>query len=161
MTPHAAYMQTLGLETLQPRYAVHEANARKVAEGLESFISDLEKEGRIQPGEMSVCWPGLESNPYHDLAKEQFEGHYSAMITLTLPDEESCFRFIDGLKTVRRATNLFDNRTLAIHPASTIFGTIDAATRAEMDVSDRLIRLSIGLEDSDDLLADIKQAMTR
>ncbi|MDE5842629.1 MAG: PLP-dependent aspartate aminotransferase family protein [Muribaculaceae bacterium] len=159
MSPHAAYMQTLGLETLRARYTVHEDNARKVAEGLEDIIADMERSGKVEQGSMSVCWPGLESNPYHELAKRQFGGHYSAMLTLTLPDEESCFRFIDKLKTIRRATNLFDNRSLAIHPASTIFGTIDAATRAAMDVSDRLIRLSIGLEDSADLLADLKQAL--
>ena len=159
MSPHAAYMQTLGLETLEARYAVHEANARKVAEGLEAYIAKLENDGKLRPGEMGVCWPGLESNPYHELAKRQFGGHYSAMVTLTLPDEESCFRFIDKLQTIRRATNLFDNRSLAIHPASTIFGTIDPETRVQMDVSDRLIRLSIGLEDSRDLLADIYRAI--
>lgn len=159
MAPHAAYMQTLGLETLRARYAVHEENARRVAEGLQKMIDEKLASGEINEGEMSVCWPGLEANPYHELAKRQFGGHYSAMITLTLPDEESCFRFIDNLKTVRRATNLFDNRSLAIHPASTIFGTIDAATRASMDVSDRLIRLSIGLEDADDILSDLINAI--
>lgn len=147
MSAHAAYMQTLGLETLQARYEVHERNARAVAEALKDIDG------------VEVCWPGLEDNPYHDLARKQFGGRYSAMLTLTLPSEEACFRFIDALKLVRRATNLFDNKTLAIHPASTIFGTIDAATRAEMDVSDRLIRLSIGLEDPEDLIADLKAAI--
>lgn len=148
MSPHAAYMQTLGLETLMARYDVHERNARKIAEALREI-----------PG-VEVCWPGLEDNPYHELAKSQFGGRYSAMLTLTLPSEEACFRFIDRLKLIRRATNLFDNKTLAIHPASTIFGTIDAATRAEMDVSDRLIRLSIGLEDADDIIEDLRQALS-
>lgn len=147
MTPHAAYMQTLGLETLPVRYDRHESNARALAEGLRD-VEDIE-----------ICWPGLPDNPYHDLAKRQFGGRYSAMMTLTLPSEEACFRFIDNLKLIRRATNLFDNKSLAIHPASTIYGTIDPATRAEMDVSDRLIRLSVGLEDPADLLADIKQAL--
>lgn len=147
MTPHAAYMQTLGLETLAARYEVHERNARRIAEGLRDI-----------PG-VEVCWPGLEDNPYHELAKRQFGGRYSAMLTLTLPSQEDCFRMIDGLKIVRRATNLFDNKTLAIHPASTIFGTIDAATRAEMDVSDRLIRISVGLEDAEDILSDIISAL--
>lgn len=147
MSPHAAYMQTLGLETLPARYEVHERNARVIAEAL-----------RDMPG-VDVCWPGLEDNPYHEAAKSQFGGRFSAMMTLTLPSETACFKFIDALKLVHRATNLFDNRTLAIHPASTIFGTIDPATRASMDVSDRLIRLSVGLEDPDDIIADLKQAL--
>lgn len=149
MSPHAAYMQTLGLETLAARYEVHERNARHIAEGLRDM------EG------VEVCWPGLEDNPYHELAKKQFGGRYSAMLTISLPSEEACFRMIDALQLVRRATNLFDNRTLAIHPASTIFGTIDAETRRQMDVSDRLIRLSVGLEDADDILADLRSAISK
>lgn len=149
MSPHAAYMQTLGLETLAARYEVHDRNARHIAEGLRHI------EG------VEVCWPGLEDNPYHKLAKKQFGGRYSAMMTISLPSEEACFRMIDALQLVRRATNLFDNRTLAIHPASTIFGTIDAETRRKMDVSDRLIRLSVGLEDADDILADLRSAISK
>lgn len=149
MTPHAAYMQTLGLETLQARYDVQEANAMAVARAME------------KRGDIGVCYPGLETNPYHTLAKEQFGGRYSAMLTLTLPSKEACFRFIDELQLVRRATNLFDNKTLAIHPASTIFGTLDDATREEMDVSDRLIRLSVGLENPEDVIADLNQALDK
>lgn len=147
MTPHAAYMQTLGLETLDARYERQERNTRRVAEGLRGMTG------------VTVDWPGLADNPYHELATRQFGGRYGAMLTITLPSEEACFRMIDALRLVRRATNLFDNRTLAIHPASTIFGTIDPATRREMDVSDCLIRLSVGLEDPDDILADLRQAI--
>ncbi|MDE5924338.1 MAG: PLP-dependent aspartate aminotransferase family protein [Muribaculaceae bacterium] len=148
MTPHAAYMQTLGLETLDARYAVHERNARAIAEGLSAI------EG------VKVNWPGLPDNPWHEIATRQFGGRYGAMLTLELPSEEDCFRMIDRLRIVRRATNLFDNRTLAIHPASTIFGTIDAATRESMDVSPRIVRISVGLEDPEDILADLRQAIT-
>lgn len=147
MTPHAAYMQTLGLETLDARYAVHESNALRVAQEL-SRREDVE-----------VCYPGLPDNPFHQLCRAQFGDRYGAMLTLALPSEEACFRFIDNLKLVKRATNLFDNKTLAIHPHSTIFGTIDRPTRKKLDVSDRLIRLSIGLENADDILADINQAL--
>ena len=149
MTPHAAYMQTLGLETLATRYEAQEANALKVASVLD---------GR---GDIEVCYPGLPSNPYHTLAREQFGGRFGAMLTLTLPSKEVCFRFIDELQLVRRATNLFDNKTLAIHPASTNFGTLDDATREAMDVSDRLIRLSIGLEAPEDILADLNRALDK
>lgn len=147
MSPHAAYMQTLGLETLEARYEKQESNTRKVAEALAAR------------GDVEVCWPGLENNPYHDITKRQFGGKYGCMITLSLPSEDACFKFIDALELVRRATNLFDNKTLAIHPASTIFGTIDMETRKQMDVSERLIRLSIGLEDTDDIIDDLSRAI--
>ncbi|MDE6447954.1 MAG: PLP-dependent aspartate aminotransferase family protein [Muribaculaceae bacterium] len=147
MTPHAAYMQTLGMETLSTRYEAQERNAMAVATALS------------QRPEVKVCYPGLPDNPYHELAARQFGGHFGAMLTLTLPSQEACFRMIDALKLVRRATNLFDNRSLAIHPASTIFGTIDADTRRAMDVSELLIRLSIGLENPADVIADLNQAL--
>lgn len=151
MTPHAAYMQTLGLETLPARYELQESNTKKVAEALAEIAKEI-------PG-MEVCWPGLPDNPWHEIAKKQFGDRYGCMLTLSLPSEEACYKFIDSLKLVKRATNLFDNKSLAIHPYSTIFGTIDIPTRKEMDVSERLIRLSIGLEDPDDIIADISQAI--
>ena len=81
------------------------------------------------------------------------------MITMELESREACVSFINRLRLIRRATNLFDNKTLAIHPASTIFGQFTEAQRREMDVKDTTIRLSIGLEDTDDLLEDIGQAL--
>ena len=147
MTPHAAYMQTLGMETLAVRYDAQERNAAEVARAMAAR------------GDVEVCWPGLPGNPFHHLASRQFGGRFGAMLTLTLPSEEACFRCIDALQLVRRATNLFDNKSLAIHRSRTFFGTIDEATRREMDVSDRLIRLSIGLEDPDDITADLNRAL--
>lgn len=147
MSTHPAYMQTLGLETLQARYSVHQANALYLAQQLSEI-----------PG-VEVCYPGLPDNPYHEICKRQFDGNYSAMLTISLPSEEACYRFIDNLKVVKRATNLFDNRTLAIHPYSTIFGPIPKETRLAMDVSPRLIRLSVGLEDADDILDDLRDAI--
>lgn len=149
LNPHAAYMQTLGLETLQARYEMQETNAMAVAKAME------ETEG------VEVCYPGLESNRWHEACRRQYGGRYSAMLTISLPDEEACTRFIDSLKLVKRATNLFDNRSLAIHPYSTIFGTLTPEQRKAMDVSERLIRLSIGLEDPADIIADLRQAIAK
>lgn len=149
MTPHAAYMQTLGLETLAVRYAAQERNAQLVAEALAQM-----------PG-VEVCYPGLLSNPWHEICRRQFGGHYSAMLTVSLPTEEACYRMIDELQLVKRATNLFDNRTLAIHPYSTIFGTLPPEKRHAMDVSERLIRLSVGLENPQDIIADLRQAIEK
>ena len=148
MTPHVAYMHTIGLETLDARYRLQSANALALAQRL-----------RTLPAVKRVNYVGLEDNPYYQLACSQFGDTAGAMITIDLADEEACFRFINRLQLIRRATNLFDNKTLAIHPASTIFGNFTSAERKEMDVLDTTIRLSIGLEDVDDLFDDIAQAL--
>lgn len=148
MTPHVAYMQTLGLETLQARYAMQSANTLALAERLRSL-----------PAIRKVSYVGLPDNPYHELAVSQFGPTAGCMLTIDLADEAACFRFINCLKLIYRATNLFDNKSLAIHPSSTIFGNFSAAERAAMDVLDTTIRLSVGLECVDDLFEDIRQAL--
>ena len=145
MTPQAAYMQTLGLETLDVRYQRQAGNALWLAQELSKVVK--------------VNYVGLDSNPYHALAQQQFGPTAGAMFTIDLESKEACFRFLNRLKLVHRATNLFDNRTLAIHPASTIFGNFPEAQLKEMDVRQTTIRLSIGLEDKEDIFADIKQAL--
>lgn len=148
MTPQAAYMQTLGLETLDARYQRQAANALLLAETLSEW-------GRIQ----RVNYIGLKDNPYHELARRQFGTTAGAMLTIDLRSQEACFRFLNRLQLIHRATNLFDNRTLAIHPASTIFGLFTEEQLRQMDVRQTTIRLSIGLEDAEDLLEDIQQAL--
>jgi O-acetylhomoserine (thiol)-lyase len=149
MTPQAAYMQTLGLETLDVRYQRQAGNALWLAQQL-SEISCIKK----------VNYIGLERNPYHELAQQQFGKTSGAMLTIDLESKDACFRFLNRLKLVHRATNLFDSRTLAIHPASTIFGNFKDEQLQQMDVRQTTIRLSIGLEDKEDILNDIKQALT-
>ena len=148
MSPHAAYMQTLGLENLDARYAVESSNTQRIAELL-----------RTLPAVKKVNYLGLPDNPFHELAKKQFGGTFGAMLTIDLADQQSCFRFLNKLKLVKRATNLFDNRSLAIHPYSTIFGTFTAEQKRALDIFDTTIRLSIGLEDVEDIFEDFKQAL--
>ena len=74
------------------------------------------------------------------------------MLTIDLESQQACYNFINRLQLVRRATNLFDNKSLAIHPASTIFGNFTPRQREKMDVLDTTIRLSIGLEDAEDII---------
>lgn len=148
MTPHVAYMQTLGLETLDARYTRVAATTLALARRL-----------RTLPGIVRVNYPGLEEHPCHELARAQFGPTAGAMLTIDLASREACFAWLDRLKLIRRATNLFDNKSLAIHPASTIFGTFTAETRRAMDVDDRTIRLSVGLEAEEDLFEDIRQAL--
>ena len=81
------------------------------------------------------------------------------MLTIDLESEQKCFDFINRLKLIRRATNLFDNKSLAIHPYSTIFVGFTPEEKKNMDVLDTTIRLSMGLEDVEDLLEDIEQAL--
>ena len=148
MTPQAAYLQTVGLEVLDARYRIQAANALQLARRMQQL-----------PQIKRVNYVGLPDNPYHHLAQKQFGNTAGAMITIDLESKAACFDMINKLKLIHRATNLFDNRTLAIHPASTIYGSFSDKERQEMDVLDTTIRLSIGLEDVDDLLEDIKQAL--
>lgn len=145
MTPQAAYMQTLGLETLDVRYQRQAANALWLAQELDRVVK--------------VNYVGLPDNPYYALAQKQFGTTAGAMLTIDLESKEACYRFLNRLQMVHRATNLFDSRTLAIHPASTIFGNFSEEQLNNMDVRQTTIRLSIGLEAKEDILADILQAM--
>lgn len=149
MTPQVAYMQTLGLETMQVRFDRQRTTC-------------LELAGRLQTldGIVSVNYTGLKDNPYYKLSTAQFGKYPGAMLTFDLVSREACFAFMNRLKLIRRATNLFDNKTLAIHPASTIYGSFTEELRQSMDISQQTIRLSVGLESVDDLYNDIRQALT-
>ena len=150
MSPQVAYMQTLGLETLDVRYQRQAANALWLAKAL----CNVEGISRVN-------YVGLEDNPYHELAVRQFGPTAGAMLTIDLASRDECFRFLNSLQLIHRATNLFDSRTLAIHPASTIFGLFPERQLEQMDVRQTTIRLSIGLEAPEDLLQDIEQAVGR
>lgn len=150
MTPQAAYMQVLGLETLDVRYKRQAESALKIAE----FLMTL-------PKVKAVGYPGLPSHPNHKLFKDLYGETAGAMVTFDLEDKEACYNFINSLNLIHRATNLFDNRSLAIHPSSTIFGPLSEEERKEMDVKPTTIRLSIGLEDPEDLMEDLKQAIDK
>lgn len=149
MTPQAAYMQTLGLETMEVRFSRQASTCLELARALQSL-----------PQIVSVNYTGLESNSFYALSTAQFGPYPGAMLTFDLASREECFGFMNRLQLIRRATNLFDNKSLAIHPASTIYGTFTEEQRQCMDVSQKTIRLSVGLESVNDLLADIRQALS-
>ena len=148
MTPHAAYMQTLGLETLNARYRVHASNALELATRLKN-VPEIKR----------VNYTGLPDNPFYERTRSQYGNTAGAMITIDLEDKAHAIDFINKLKVIHRASNLFDNKSLAIHTASTIFGPFSGSQRRAMDVLDTTIRLSIGLEDVNDLYEDILQAV--
>ena len=149
MSPYTAHQQTLGLETLAIRY-------EKSARTCRQLVEELEKLPRIK----KVNYPSLPSASYNRLSEKQFGELAGAMFTFDLESQEKCFHFLNRLQLIRRATNLFDNKTLAIHPASTIYGTFSEEQRRDMDVYATTIRISVGLEDMNTLLQDIKQALS-
>ena len=149
MTPQVAYMETLGLDSLDIRF-------RRQAE----TTLWLARQCQQLPEIKRVNYTGLEDNPFYELSTKQFGPLPGAVFTIDLESKEAAWAFIDKLQTIRRATNLFDRKSLAIHPASTIFGLFTAEQCAEMSVLDTTVRLSIGLEAGEDLLEDIKQSLT-
>jgi O-acetylhomoserine (thiol)-lyase len=148
MTPQVAYMQTLGLETMNLRF-----------DRAAGTCLDLARRLQAVPKIKKVNYTGLADNPFYALSNRQFGPTPGAMLTFDLDGRTACFNFLNRLKLICRATNLFDNKSLALHPASTIFGTFTDEQRRAMDVCEDTIRLSVGLEPAADLLADIVQAL--
>lgn len=148
MTPQVAYMQTLGLETMEVRFNRSAGTALALSQRLQTLN-----------GIKAVNYTGLKDNQFYEISTRQFGPLPGSMITFELESREVCYRFFDKLQLICRATNLFDNRTLAIHPASTIFGGFTEEERKAMDVKQTTIRLSVGLEDVTDLFDDIAQAL--
>lgn len=148
MAPQSAYLQTLGLETLSLRVKTSCDNCQGIAKYLQ------------QKDEVTkVRYPGLEDSPYHELALTQFTGRFGGVLCFELGGREDAFSFINNLKLIKRATNINDNKTLIIHPASTIFSDCSQEERENLEVNDSLIRLSVGIEDVRDLIDDINQAL--
>lgn len=149
MTAHTAHYMNLGMDILALRVdkCVDNSNALAV------FLSR-------HPMVKSVNYPGLPSNAGFALSQTQFCGKPGAILTFDLESEQACFRFMDKLKVIRRATNLNDNKTLIIHPYSTIYSEFAPQERLDMGVMPTMMRLSVGIEDVDDLVADIQQALS-
>jgi O-acetylhomoserine (thiol)-lyase len=106
-----------------------------------------------------VFYPGLADHPQHDRAKTLFKD-FGAILSIELDDTIDCFDFLNALDLVVCSSNLGDNRSLGIPVAHTIYWEMDPERRASMGVADSLVRLSIGIEDKEDLLADLEQALT-
>jgi O-acetylhomoserine (thiol)-lyase len=148
LSPHNAYLQTLGLETLALRIDRSCQNALHLARFLKEH-----------PKVRSVNYPGLEDSPYHEIARRQFHGRYGGLLTFELESRDACFRLMDSLRIIRRATNLNDNKTLIIHPASTYLSEYSPEERRAMNVSDEMLRLAVGIEDLEDLVEDLSQGL--
>jgi O-acetylhomoserine (thiol)-lyase len=107
-----------------------------------------------------VYYPGLAEHPQHQRAGELFKC-YGALMSVELAEGVDCFDFLNRLELVISSSHLGDNRTLAIPIAQTIYWEMGAARRAEMGIAESLIRLSIGIEDTEDLIGDFGRALER
>ena len=145
---HAHRLAT-GAETLVLRLARASDNAEGLAQWLQA-----------QPGVARVAYPGLASHPQHARARAMFR-RFGALLSFELREGIDCFDFLDALQVVIKSSHLGDTRTLAIPVAHTIFFEMGAAQRAQMGIGESMIRLSVGIEDFDDLRADFEQAMAK
>ena len=146
ISPFNAYMNIIGLETLGLRMERCCDNALKLAE----FLGTIEG--------MTVNYPALTDSPYFGLTQKQLSGKGGAIVTLRAGSRERAFALMNNLKYASIATNIGDVRTLVIHPASTIYTHGTEEQRISAGVYDDTIRISVGIEDIDDLKEDFRQA---
>ncbi|MEO7424781.1 MAG: PLP-dependent transferase, partial [Fibrobacteria bacterium] len=147
LAPEAAHVLSVGSETLALRMDRACGNASRLA----LFLS-------THPKVKHVNYPGLNSHPQNSLAKELFK-RPGALLSFVLADGMDPFAFINRLKLAICSSNLGDNRTLIIPVAHTIFYEMGPARRASMGIEDGMMRLSVGIEDPEDLLEDFAQAL--
>ncbi|MFT5484839.1 MAG: O-acetylhomoserine (thiol)-lyase, partial [Halieaceae bacterium] len=149
LSPMNAFQLLQGLETLSLRMERHTENALKVATYLE--------------GHQNVAWvkyAGLESSPYYDLAQKYMGGKPAAILSFGVNGGfESGVRFYDALNLFKRLVNIGDAKSLACHPASTTHRQMTDAEQIQAGVTPEMIRLSVGIEHIDDILADLEQAL--
>jgi O-acetylhomoserine (thiol)-lyase len=150
LSPHNAYLQTLGLETLSMRAQKSCANTLAIAKYLSG------RQDRVR----SVNYPGLPSSKYHEISARQFPHGFGGILTFELGSKDECFAFMNRLRLIRRATNINDNKTLILHPASTIYCEYSPIEKEDMRVSESMLRLSVGIEDLDDILEDLDQGLS-
>jgi len=150
LSPFNAYLNLLGVETLGLRMERICDNTLE----LTKFLAENEKV-------MNVNYSGLEDNPYHEISKKQFSNKYGGVFTLRLGTKEKAFKLINNLKYAANLANIGDTRTLVIHPMSTIYSFNDEKEIESAGVFDDLIRVSVGIEDIEDLIEDFQQALDK
>jgi O-acetylhomoserine (thiol)-lyase len=150
MSPHNAFAILQGMATLGLRVERHVANTRKVVESL-----------LTHPAVASVCYPELEAHPDHALARALLPKGCGGVFTFTVKGERAgAWRCIDSLQLFSHADHVGDTRSLALHPASTTHARARPEQLAMAGIAPGTIRLSVGLEDPDDLIADLARALT-
>ncbi len=148
MSPFTAWLMLRGIRTLHVRMPVHCANAQRVAE----FLAQ-------HPQVERVYYPGLPGHPGHELARRQMKAFGAMMSFEAKGGYEGGKRVMDAVKIFLRAASLGDTRSLIVHPASTSHRAVPREQREAIGVTDGLVRLSVGIEDVEDLIADLDQAL--
>nr|WP_086940521.1 O-acetylhomoserine aminocarboxypropyltransferase/cysteine synthase [Thaumasiovibrio occultus] len=149
LSPMNAFMLMQGLETLSLRMERHVSNAKKVAEYLNNH-----------PKVSWVSYAALPDSPYYELAQKYMNGNPSAILSFGLKDGyDAGVRFYDKLNIFKRLVNIGDAKSLACHPASTTHRQLSEAEQAKAGVKPEMIRLSVGIEHIEDILADLEQAL--
>lgn len=148
LSPQNAFLNLMGLETLGLRMERQCQNAMALASWVQETYPEL-----------SVNYPGLENSPCYETAKKQLENGYGAIFTIRTGSRENAFMVIDKLKLAFKVSNIGDTKTLVIHPSSTISLHSTQKQKEEAGVYDDLIRVSVGIEDIEDLIEDFRQAI--
>jgi len=147
LAPFNAFLNLTGVETLALRMKEHNKNTMVVAEFLNSHSKVL-----------SVNYPSLPSSKYYKIAQKYYKNGASGVLTFRLGSMQNAFTFINNLKMILNITNIGDAKTLIIHPASTICASNTQEEKEQMGVYEDLLRLSVGIEDIEDILGDIENA---
>ena len=151
MSPENAFLTNLGMETLALRMERHSENARKVAEY-------LSKHPKVE----WILHPSLEENKYYDLANKYMPKGQGGMMSFGVKGgSEKASKFMEALKMIAIVTHVADSRSCVLHPASTTHRQLSSADLEAIGIKDNLIRLSVGIENADDIIEDIEQALAQ
>jgi len=148
LSPFECWLVLRGVKTLAVRMRQHDATGRRIAQFLAAH-----------PKVLKVHYPGLLSHPQHELAKRQMSG-FGALISFETGSLENANAMLRHVKVCTLGESLGGVETLISHPATMTHAAIGATARAKLGISDGLVRISIGIEDGDDLLADLDQALS-
>lgn len=148
LSPQNAFYNILGIETLGIRMERVCSNAMILAKYLNDNYDNL-----------SVNYPGLENNEFYDIAKKELNNGYGGIITIRTGSKEKAFKFINALQIPLNVSNIGDTKTLVIHPSSTISAHSTEEEKKIAGVYDDLVRISVGIEDVQDLIEDFTQAL--
>jgi cystathionine beta-lyase/cystathionine gamma-synthase len=152
LPPHEAWLCIRGMRTLELRVRRQSESAQRIADHLSAH-----------PRVARVRYPGLTSHPQHELAKRQFGGLGGGVVTFDLTDatKEAAFRFLDALELAASATTVGDLFTEVLYPPISSHRRLPPEERRRMGITDGLLRISIGIEDTQDLIRDIDHALER
>ena len=148
LSPFDSWLVLRGIKTLGVRMERHEANARMIADFLDG-----------DPRVKRVLYPGLDSHPQHALARRQGRG-FGAMITFELDGYAAVKRFLDSLTVCTLAESLGGVETLISHPATMTHASVPAEERKRIGITDSMVRMAVGIEDAEDLIADLDSGLT-